>query len=112
MDEQIKTWLYDILTAIDEIDSFVGGGPRRFADYRANQMLKRAVGYNIAVIGEAVNRILKVEPTFELANARKIVDTRNRVIHGYDSVSDETMWGIVINHLPPLRTEVERLLAV
>jgi uncharacterized protein with HEPN domain len=32
------------------------------------------------------------------------------VVHGYNSVSDETMWGIVINHLPPLKSEIERLL--
>ncbi len=110
MDEQIKTWLYDILTSIQEVEGYFGDGPRRFADYRTNPMLKSAIGYRITVIGEATNRILKVDPSFELANARKIVDTRNRVVHGYDSVSDETMWGIVINHLPPLKAEVERLL--
>jgi len=39
------------------------------------------------------------------------VDLRNRIIHGYDSVSDETIWGIVINHLPLLKTEIENMLA-
>ncbi len=46
-----------------------------------------------------------------LTGARGLVDLRNRVIHGYDSIDDETIWGIVIKHLPPLRAEVERLLA-
>jgi uncharacterized protein with HEPN domain len=27
-----------------------------------------------------------------------------------DSISDETIWGIVINHLPQLKAEVEELL--
>jgi uncharacterized protein with HEPN domain len=35
---------------------------------------------------------------------------RNYVIHGYDSLKPEIVWAIVINHLPPLRAEVERLL--
>ncbi len=47
---------------------------------------------------------------YDISNARKIVDTRNRIIHGYDSVSDEIIWGIVINHIPILQTEVKDLL--
>jgi uncharacterized protein with HEPN domain len=39
------------------------------------------------------------------------VDTRNYVIHGYDSLRDDIIWSIVVNHLPPLRAEVEKLLA-
>jgi uncharacterized protein with HEPN domain len=46
-----------------------------------------------------------------IANSRKIVDTRNRIIHGYDSVSDDAIWGIVIRHLPILRAEIESLLS-
>ena len=48
---------------------------------------------------------------YDILNARKIVDTRNRIIHGYDSVSDEIIWGIVINHIPILQNEVKGLLA-
>ncbi|WP_423803168.1 DUF86 domain-containing protein [Paraflavisolibacter caeni] len=46
----------------------------------------------------------------QLSNARKIVGTRNRIIHGYDTVSDEVIWGIIKNHLPILKQEVEQLL--
>lgn len=42
--------------------------------------------------------------------ARRVVDTRNYVIHGYDSVTDDIMWGIVMRHLPMLKAEVEKLL--
>jgi len=47
-----------------------------------------------------MNRILKIEPDFQIENARQIVDTRNWVIHGYDKVDDVVVWGIVSNHLP------------
>jgi uncharacterized protein with HEPN domain len=110
MDGQIRTWLYDVLTAIEEVEGFFGNGPKRFADYRVDVRTRRAVERNVAIMGEAMNRILKVDPDFTITAARQIVDTRNRVVHGYDSVSDETMWGIVINHLPLLKAEVERLL--
>jgi uncharacterized protein with HEPN domain len=41
-----------------------------------------------------------------LSNSRKIVDARNRIIHGYDTVTVEVIWGIIINHLPLLKKEV------
>jgi uncharacterized protein with HEPN domain len=57
-----------------------------------------------------MNRILQKEDAVELSNSRKIVDTRNRIIHGYDSVSDDIIWTIVISHFPTLKSEVEKLL--
>ena len=64
----------------------------------------------IEIIGEATNRILQKDDTIELSNSRKIVDTRNRIIHGYDTVSDEIIWGIVVQYLPILKTEIEQLI--
>jgi len=46
----------------------------------------------------------------EITSARRIVDTRNWVIHAYDSVDDMIIWGIVINHLPKLKEEVNNLM--
>ena len=57
-----------------------------------------------------MGRILKAAPTFQLSNARQIIATRNRIIHGYDTVSDESVWGIVVRHLPLLKQEVAELL--
>ncbi len=65
----------------------------------------------IEIIGEAMSQILKLNPNIEIENARKIVDTRNWVIHGYDKVDDVVIWGIVSNHLPKLIDEIEILLA-
>jgi uncharacterized protein with HEPN domain len=110
MDGKIKTWLYDMLKAIEEIENFLGNAPRRYADYCSNVLLRRGVERNIEIIGEATSRILKADPAFPIANARKIVDTRNYVIHGYDSLRDDIVWSIVINHLPQLKAEVEKLL--
>ena len=46
----------------------------------------------IEIIGEAVSRILKLLPESPINNARKIVDTRNRIIHGYATVSADIIW--------------------
>ena len=65
---------------------------------------------NLEIIGEAVYRILKMKPDFKIENAKKIIGTRNRIIHGYDRVSDDMIWSIVINHLPKLKEEIAKYL--
>jgi len=71
---------------------------------------KRAIERNIEIIGEAVNRIIKANPEFPITNSRKIIDTRNRIIHGYDSVSEDIIWAIVVKELGNLEKEVDDLL--
>jgi uncharacterized protein with HEPN domain len=110
MDNDIKAWLYDILNAIMEIDSFFNDSSKEFSKYQSDLRTKRAVERNVEIIGEALSRILKRDETIVISNSRKIVDTRNRIIHGYDSVSDDIIWGIVIRHLPILQTEIQELL--
>ncbi len=73
-------------------------------------MFKRAVERNIEIIGEAVNRILSTEPNIAISSARRIVDTRNFIVHQYEKVSDEVLWSIVIQHIPLLKVEVEALI--
>jgi uncharacterized protein with HEPN domain len=110
MDIEIKAWLYDILNAINEIDSFFIDTPKEFMSYQNDVRTRRAIERNVEIIGEAMNRILQKKDSIELSNSRKIVDTRNRIIHGYDSVSDDIIWTIVISHFPILKSEVEKLL--
>jgi uncharacterized protein with HEPN domain len=106
MKSEVKTWLFDILNAIEEIDFFFADKPKDFNEYRNDLKTKRAVERNMEIIGQAISRILKSEPDFPLSNSRKIVDLRNRIIHGYDSVSDAVIWGILLRHIPMLKREV------
>jgi len=111
MDIEIKTWLYDVLQSINEIESYYDGKQKLFEEYVADIKTKRAIERDLEIIGEAVNRISKKNPDFKLHNADKIVGTRNRIIHGYDKISDELIWSIVINHIPKLKEEVSLLLS-
>jgi uncharacterized protein with HEPN domain len=104
---EIKTWLYDILNAIQEIENFA---PEDFIQYQNDLKTRRAIERNIEIIGEAVNRVVKKDSAIQVTDAINIIDTRNRIIHGYDTVSDETIWSIVINNLPVLKSEIEALL--
>jgi uncharacterized protein with HEPN domain len=110
MGNDIKAWLYDILNAIMEIESFLDNSTIDFEKFQNDLRTKRAVERNIEIIGEALSRILKRDETISISNSRKIVDTRNRIIHGYDSVSDDVIWSITIRYLPILQIEIQELL--
>lgn len=109
MDLDIKTWLHDIDRSIVEIYSFLPE-KRDFLEFQKDLKTKKAVERNLEIIGEALNRILKKNPKISISDSRKIVDTRNRIIHSYDSVTEDIIWLISIKYLPILKKEVEKLL--
>ncbi|HMQ49331.1 MAG TPA: DUF86 domain-containing protein [Saprospiraceae bacterium] len=108
MQVEIKVWLEDIEKAIAEINEFLPE-PRNFFEFEKDIKTKRAIERNIEIIGEAMSRILKVEPDIAISDSRKIADTRNRIIHGYDSVSDDVIWLIVVRYLPILDQEIKEI---
>ena len=109
MNREIKKYLYDILTSIDSINEYLGD-KRDFFEYQKNKLLRRGVERELEIIGEAMNRALRLEPDLKIEYARQIVDTRNWVIHGYDKVDDVVIWGIISKHLPKLKKEIENYL--
>lgn len=110
MSTEVQVWLYDILKAIDEIEVFLADTGKDFFAFQNSLKTKRAIERDLEIIGEAMARILNHDASISFTSARKIVDTRNRIIHGYDTVSDEIVWGIVIKHLPILRNEIDNYL--
>lgn len=111
MNEKVLKWLFDIKIAIEEINSYFVKYNRTFKEYQNNLILKRAIERNLEIIGEAVNKIIKVEPDIEISNAKRIIGLRNQIIHAYDNISDENIWGIVIKHLPRLEQDINKLIA-
>jgi uncharacterized protein with HEPN domain len=83
MENKIKMCLSDVLQSIDEIFDFLGD-ERNYTSYQKDLKTKKAVERNLEIIGEAIKRILEIDQLFPITNARRIVDTRNRIIHGYD----------------------------
>ena len=71
---------------------------------------KKAVERNIEIIGEAVNRILKVDQEFPIKDTKNIIGTRNRIIHSYDNISDEVIWTIISRELPRLKVQIDEIL--
>lgn len=110
MDRRLLKTLYDISECIENINSFFEERSKRFDTYCNDTMLRCAIHMNLSVIGEATNRILKIYPDIRISNARQIVNTRNYLIHGYDSLRPEMIWAIVINDIPVLKKEIDDLI--
>lgn len=111
MDRKIRKYLADILASIIEIESFMAERPKEYATFCNDTLFRRGVERNMEIMGEAMNNVLKIDPNIAITSSRKIVDTRNFIIHAYDSLKPDILWGIVINYIPLLKREVETLLA-
>lgn len=109
METEIKKYLFDIHESIDSIEKYLGN-KRDFNFYLADKMLRRAVEREFEIIGEAMSRIEKLDSTLNITAKKLIISMRNRVIHGYDKIDNEIIWGTIVRHLPTLKIEIESLL--
>lgn len=110
MDNTIKKYLEDMLKAISEIEMAEDRFGRQYEVFENDVIFRKFVERNIEILGEAMNRILKIQPEIEITAARKIFDTRNYVIHAYDSLKSDILWAIVINHIPRLKGDILQLI--
>lgn len=109
MDNRIKKYLFDMLTSLNSIESYIGE-VKDFNIYQKNKMLRRAVEREFEIIGEAMNKINKFDNSVPISSKERIISMRNFIIHGYDKVDDVVVWGTVIKHLPILKDEITELL--
>jgi uncharacterized protein with HEPN domain len=103
-DKSLK-YLSDILMAIKLIEDFT----KEIEDYKAydqDRKTQSAVERQLAVIGEALNHIRKIEPAIEIENDKQIIAFRNRLIHAYDSIDNSIVWVIINRHLSILKAEI------
>ena len=82
------------------------------AQFRGDPKTQDAVVRNLEVIGEAVRGVSReTREAHPEVPWREIAGTRDRIIHGYFSVSLNVVWDIVGNDLPSLRDAVAAILA-
>lgn len=108
MDNRIKQYLFDIEQSIADVELFMAP-IKSYEEFEKSKLVRRAIEREIEIIGEAMNRILAIDNSIKISNARQIVDTRNKIIHGYDEVDDIVIYGIVRKHLPILKKEIQKL---
>ena len=79
---------------------------------KRDPLLRSGVERQLMIVGEALNRLKKIEPTIasQITDSRQIIAFRNILVHGYDIVRNEVVWGILESDLPTLIDEVSELL--
>jgi uncharacterized protein with HEPN domain len=107
---EIRKYLFDILQACNLLRQFIAG--KTFDDYTTDPMLRSAVERQFEIIGEALNQAIRLDPNLKarISNTSRIIAFRNLLIHGYASIADEVVWGVLEANLATLYREVEILL--
>ena len=108
MDNRIKQYLFDIEQSIADVQLFMASVVS-FEEYEQDKLIRRAVERELEIIGEAMNRILSVDPKINIPDARKIVGIRNKIIHGYDDIDDVIVYTVATKYLAQLKLDIELL---
>ena len=108
---EVRKYLYDIREASRLIRDFTEG--KFLDDYASDPLLRSAVERQFEIVGEALGNLLRLAPDLSerISYSPRIIAFRNRLIHGYASVSNELVWGVIESYLPTLVAEIEALLA-
>ncbi len=101
-----KVCFLDIKTACECMLEFVGN--MSSAEYCRDRKTKAAVEREFSIIGEALNRIKKINPDFlaGISHWQKIIGFRNILVHAYDALDDEEVYFFVVTDIPVLLKEV------
>ena len=110
MSADAKKYLWDVREAAERINRFTSD--RSFDDYLRDEMLRAAVERQFEIIGEALSQLSKRDPSSakRIPDLARIVAFRNILIHGYATVDDRLVWGVLESQLPVLRQAVEAML--
>ncbi len=102
--------LHDIRTAAAYVLEKTEG--KSLEDYTTDDLLRPAVERHFEIIGEALNRLAKLDPATagRITDAAQIIAFRNVLIHGYDAIDDSRVWDAIQHSLPALHSQVTTLL--
>lgn len=99
----------DISLSINLIEEFISDIDT-FGDYEQDIKTQSAVERHLAIIGEALNKLKKIDNDLIIENEAEIIAMRNRLVHAYDSIDSSIVWVIIKKHLPNLKNEVDVIL--
>lgn len=106
-----KAFLHDVLESISRIERFTAG--KTYESYIADELLQSAVERQLSIIGEAIAKLNRVDPTLgdRLLDSPQIIAFRNRLIHNYGQVDHAIVWGVISSKISLLRDRASTLLA-
>lgn len=110
MQYEVKKYLKDIYNALSELEEFTKG--KKFTDFVKDRGLQLIVERELEIVGEALNKIRKIEGEIEksIPDIPKIIALRNVIIHGYASIDYEILWDIVENKVASFKQSISAML--
>ena len=79
-------------------------------DLDSDRMLELSLVRLVEIIGEAAARVRpESKEKYPSIPWLQIVGIRNRLVHGYDAVDLDVLWDTIIDDLPPLIAELEKI---
>ncbi len=104
-----KLFIEDMLECIQKIEKYIQH--MEFGDFRKSDMVIDAVLRNLEIIGEAARNIdVNIRNKYNDIPWQDIVDFRNRIAHGYFTISLSIVWQIIKQELPPLKEKLNKML--
>lgn len=109
MQPKLLKYILDIESIIEEIETVKSKTDNNYYNFSRDILLQRAVERDLEIIGEAIRKIIEIDPTVKISSSRNIIGLRNIISHAYDSVEPEMIWGIIQNNIPDLAEEIKRI---
>jgi uncharacterized protein with HEPN domain len=109
MQPKLLKYILDIESIIEEIESIKQKAQNDFNHFSEDIILQRAVERDLEIIGEAMRKIIEINPTIQITASKNIIGLRNIISHAYDSVEPEMLWGIIQKNIPVLAKEIGKL---
>jgi uncharacterized protein with HEPN domain len=109
MNPESFKYIGDILDSIEMINSHLTG-IKSFSEYESNYMLIDAVERRLAIIGEGLWKLTKLNKAIQVTDQKKIIGLRHILVHDYDLIDDATIWKIIHFNLGKLKDEISKYL--
>ena len=85
---------------------------KSFADYNRDDMLRSAVERQLIIVGESINWLYRTHPetASRITDYPRIIAFRNRLVHIFHNIDNQTVWWILNEKLPTTYQEVSDIL--
>ncbi len=103
-----RFYLNDMISFAEKVVTYTEGLDQ--ASFVASALTYDATLRNLELIGEAARRIPdEIRDAHTEIPWRMIIATRNRLIHAYLGIDDDTVWSIIRDNIPELLTSLTAL---
>lgn len=105
-----KFRLHHILDSIREIESYVAEADLN--SFLENSMMRFACVKQLEIIGEASGQITsETKAKFQDVEWNKMRGMRNVLVHEYFGIDSQIVWEIILEDLPILKVQIEKIIA-